>query len=397
MIRTIALLLVALSLVAQSATAEMTSRRLSSANNAFGFDMLSKLREAEPDANTLFSPASIAMALAMTTNGAAGETRTAMLNTLRLDGADLDDVNQAYRAQHEALEDAGDVTLNIANSIWANENVRFHASFLDRVAGAYDAEITSLPFNLATVGRMNRWVLDKTHGKIDRIISEIDSSDVMVLINAVYFQGMWKAKFDRSNTTDRPFTTADETVKDVPMMSRQADFLYLPHDDFQAVLLPYEGGDIAMAVFLPSKDSSLAEFCSTLRRGTWDRWMAQFRKREGSLRMPRSETEYATELSDALVALGMAPAFNPSTANFSEMAIRGLGPQYIDEVKHKCYIKVDEEGTEAAAATSVKIRSLGYGPTEPFRMEVNRPYFCAIVDRKSGTILFMGAIVDPEA
>ncbi|MCY7279144.1 MAG: serpin family protein, partial [Phormidesmis sp. CAN_BIN44] len=221
----------------------------------------------------------------------------------------------------------------------------------------------------------------------------IDADQVMFLINAIYFKGKWMNEFDKSQTTDQPFTLAGGRQKQHAMMSQRGDYRYTENQQFQAVSLPYGKGRTSLYVFLPKPNSNLADFQKTLTAENWQTWMKTFGKREGSIQLPRFKMEYETQLRKSLSALGMGIAFDPSKADFSNLSATSTR---IDEVKHKTFVEVNEEGTEAAAVTSTGIRATSAQmDVAPFSMTVDRPFFCAIRDNKTGEILFMGAIVDP--
>lgn len=215
----------------------------------------------------------------------------------------------------------------------------------------------------------------------------------MFLINAIYFKGKWMNEFDKSQTADQPFTLADGRQKQHPMMSQRGDYRYTENQQFQAVSLPYGKGRTSLYVFLPKPNSNLADFQKTLTAENWQTWMKTFSKREGSIQLPRFKMEYEIQLKKSLSALGMGIAFDPLKADFSNLSETSTR---IDEVKHKTFVEVNEEGTEAAAVTSIGIRATSAQmEVAPFSMTVDRPFFCAIRDNKTGEILFMGEIVNP--
>ncbi len=367
---------------------------LVSANTGFGFELFHELLGEEPSENVFISPSSIAFALAMTYNGADGETRTAMAEVLGLGGMSLDRVNQANADLMASLQQAEPaVELSIANSLWAREGVEFLPDFLGTNEEFYGAKVTALDFaNPEASKTINGWVSDETRGKIEEIVAEpIDADTILFLINATYFKGKWAEQFDEADTRDDTFTLLDGTQRTVPMMSQSGKFRYFEGDGLQAISLPYQEERVSMYIFLPDEDSSLAEFCAELDADTWEGWVSQLHKQEGSITMPRFKAEYEAELNEALKAVGMEVAFTAG-ADFGNMVEQWV---FISEVRHKSFVEVNEEGTEAAAATSVEISK--EAPTQqPFRMVVDRPFFCAIRDNETGTLLFMGAIVEPK-
>nr|WP_238718085.1 serpin family protein [Petrachloros mirabilis] len=368
---------------------------LIAANHRLGFNLLEQLLQDAPGENVLISPTSVAMALAMAYNGAEGDTQQAMAEALEIQGLSLEALNQANGALKEALaSDDPAVTLAMANSLWARQNVEFKADFLARNRQFYGAEIASLDFgNPKTLNVINAWVNDQTKGKIPGILDQISPEQVMFLINALYFKGDWQTPFDPDQTTDKPFYQADGAEKQLPMMARSDSFQYLETDQVQAVSLPYGEGRWAMDIWLPKSDVGFEAFAKEWTAEQWQQSLNQFRSREGSLELPRFQVDYEASLSSALSALGMGQAFTDE-ANFAGMSDLDL---LIDEVRHKTVLEVNEEGSEAAAATSVGISVTSIQiPQDPFEMVVDRPFMVTIRDRETGTLLFMGAIVDPQ-
>jgi serine protease inhibitor len=366
--------------------------RLVTANTRFGFKLLAQILQSEEPQNLMVSPSSVAIALSMTYNGAGGKTQQAMAQALELQGMSLAEVNQANAALQADLMNADPkVKLAIANSLWGKQGFTFQPDFLQRNQAFYQAEVENLDFaSPAAVDRINAWVKQKTEDKIPEIIQEIDPSQVLFLINAVYFKGNWTRQFDPKLTSDRPFTLSDQTQKTVPMMSQRGDYQYTETDQFQAVSLPYGDGRLSMYVFLPK--AGLAAFTKTLTAENWETWMAQLSKRQGAVQLPRFKFDYSKTLKEALTAIGMGAAFDPSQSDFSGM---GSERVVIDQVQHKTFIEVNEEGTEAAAVTSVGVRTLAAPTVPPFQMVVDRPFFAAIRDNQTGTILFMGTVTEP--
>lgn len=378
------------------------SPALVEANNRFGLKLFANLRDADAAGNVFISPASVAIALAMTYNGAGGETQQAMAGALELNGLSLDEVNQSYAALLQTLATADPkVTLSIANSLWGRQDVAFRQDFLARVKLFYEAEVSALDFSdPATVNAINAWVSEKTNRKITRILDRIADDAILFLINAIYFKGAWVKAFDPQVTREQPFILLDGSQKQVRMMSRSGEFSYLRGDDFQAVSLPFGAPDtesrFSMVVLLPDESSSLDALTARLTAEQWATWMGQFVWSPGFLAMPRYTLEYEAGLNNALSALGMGVAFDPQRADFSPMV--DLRPEnvFISNVKHKTFIEVNEEGAEAAAVTSVEmgVTSAREEP-ERFTMIVERPFLVAIRDDHSGALLFVGAIVSP--
>jgi serine protease inhibitor len=379
--------------ITQPRKVQPVNPKIVEANTRFGFKLFSEILKKDGKENVFVSPSSVAIALSMAYNGANGETKTSMAKALEFQGMTLEEINQAHRNLKAALEKADPkVQLSIANSIWARQGVDFNPSFLDRNAKFYDAKVKSLDFEKPeAVAEINGWVKESTRGKIAKIVDRINPDDVMFLMNAIYFKGKWTNEFDKSDTETRPFALTNGSKKQVPLMKQQGKYRYLETSQFQAISLPYGDKRLSMYVFLPK--TNLAAFQKTLTAQNWQTWMKQFSTREGQIQLPRFKMEYDVELKAALSALGMGIAFEDA-ADFSGLS---KGTTKIDQVKHKTFVEVNEEGTEAAAVTSIGIMPTSIQiPQEPFRMIVDRPFFSAIRDNQTGEILFMGSIVNPE-
>lgn len=369
------------------------------ANTKFGFNLFNEIQKTEQNNNIFISPFSVSVALAMTLNGAADETEQAMTNTLQLQSIDAKSVNPSYAQLNQTLQ-ASDpkVTLTIANSLWARQDVPFKQDFLKRNTDFFEADISTLDFmDPNTVTTINDWVNTNTNGKIPKILERIDPDAVLFLINTIYFKGEWKERFDPSNTRDEPFYLANGKEKSVPMMQRLDDFPYLEEANFQGISLPYGDGQVSMYIFLPSKESELNTFLENLNAENWEKWIARFNEQEVRVQIPKFKLEFETSLVDTLKALGMEIAFDKGQADFSRMApLENLdGNLFISRVDHKAIIEVDEEGTVAAAVTNVGIGVTSLPPPPP-EFIADRPFFFAIRDNETKTVLFMGTVVDPQ-
>ena len=371
-------------------------QQISEADNRFGLKLFRALSEDERDANLFISPLSISMALGMTLNGADGETYEAMQKTLELAGLSEEEINTSYQSLIELLTNLDrKVVFEIANSIWYRQGFAVEPPFIDASQTYFDAAIREMDFNSpAAVQAINGWVEEQTHGKIDEIIDEIGGEIVMFLINAIYFKGTWTYEFDESDTRDEPFTQHDGTDVQVPMMRQEADLPYFETEAFQAIDLPYGDSLFSMTVLLPREGHDVDDLAAELEPEQWNDWVARFRTQEIDLRLPRFKLEYEKELNDVLKALGMEVAFDPYQANFSRInepkRTGRTDSLYIGYVKHKTFVEVNEEGTEAAAVTVVAI-AVASAPVVP-ALHVNRPFVFAIRERHSGTILFIGKV-----
>ena len=373
--------------------------RLTAATNRFAFKLYHQLPKQPAGKNTFVSPASVMMALAMTYNGADEETREAMARAMELQGMTPAEVNQAIADLKSALNPTDPkIQLKIANSIWARKGFVLKPAFVERSKQFYGAEIANLNFNDPTAPQtINSWVNKNTEGKIDKIVDQIEPDEVLFLINAIYFKGQWQFEFKKDATKPDVFRLPGGERKEVPMMSQSGSYLYYKGKDFQSVALPYGTGSVSMYIFLPDEQIGLDQFERNLTPENWDVWMKSFQVTPGDLMLPRFKVEWESKLNDALKALGMAEAFDEQRANFSQIADLNSGNRlYISEVKHKAWAEVNEEGTVAAAVTSVGVSVTSVQqPREKFFMKVDRPFFFTIRDNRTGVVLFMGSVANP--
>lgn len=369
-----------------------TSGQASEAFGArFGWNLLQRLAQEEPQKNLFLSPASLSFALFMTANGARGETLTAMLRTLDSEGRTLEEINRRYDALRTAWQNPGPgVQMRVANALWANRGFDYLPGFSERARAFYGAETSSLDFRSAeALATVNGWVDRNTGGKIREILTAGDlQSAVAALTNAIYFKADWERPFDPALTRPGDFHLPNGTIRQLPMMRQSGKFYHLQGEGFQAVKIPYAGKRFSFYLFLPEKGVGMPAFLSKLNADNWKRWTGGFRETPLQLTMPRFRLEYEAELSGPLSKMGMQIAFSPG-ADFGGMA---SGPLWISRVKHKTVLEVNEEGSEAAGATAVLMtRSV------PASFTVDRPFFCAIRDEMTGETLFMGMVNQPES
>jgi serine protease inhibitor len=365
--------------------------RMVGAGNQFGFDLLREARRGAADRNLFLSPVSVSMALGMTLNGAATTTLDSMRVALRLAGAPLDEINQGYRSLIDLLQslDASS-RFQVANSIWAHSGIPFLPAFLAAGRTHFDAEVRAVDFGApATLGAINDWVSAATDGKIPTILDAIRADEVLFLINAIYFKGSWRTAFDPKQTQDAPFHAADGSTQSVRTMRLQPELQrYASTRDFEMVELLYGNGAFAMDIVLPRPDRSLADVTDGLGAERWAEWVGDLHDREIGLALPRFTLEYQRLLNDDLAALGMGIAFDPVRADFAGMADVAPDRLFITKVIHKTFVDVNEEGTEAAAVTSV-----GVGLTSaPPSMDIDRPFLFVLRERLTGVILFLGQL-----
>jgi len=364
--------------------------------NEFALELTVQLGRQDAGQNVFLSPANVAIALAMTANGARGETLQSMLSALNLNTLDLETVNSNFAALQALLvRDEPGATIAIANALWARAGVAFNADFLQRTQGFYDARIEALDFDQPDAPKtINEWVRRQTNDKIPAVVERIPEEIILLLMSAIYFNGKWETPFNPEFTQDRPFYLLNGTTKELPTMYRSDDFEYLKGDGFQAVRLPYAGGGVRMVIILPDADRTLAQLTDQLSIENWESWREQFSVKEGQLYLPRFTTRYDKQLNQALSAMGMTEAFDGGRADFSGM--RPIPPNvFISQVRHVAYVDVNEAGTEAAAVTSVEMGITSAMPTETFLMQVDRPFFFAIEETSTGSILFTGLITEP--
>lgn len=360
-------------------------------DNAFGFNLFKELHIGDADGNLFISPTSISMALGMTLNGADGETREQMVAMLQKSGLDEETINASYRSIINLLTNLDPkVTLNIANSIWYREGFSVEEAFLDKNRTFFDAEVEALDFtNPASVDIINGWVDDKTEGLIDSIIQEIGADAVMYLINAIYFNGLWTYQFDADLTTDQTFFNADGTESTTPMMSLEGALRYIDLEHAQAIDLPYGDSLYSMTLVLPHADKSIDDVVEQLDPSTWDSWTESMTIKDVTVQIPRFKLEYKKELREVLAALGMTDAFDASRADLSR--INPLRQLFISKVLHKTVLKVDEEGTEAAAVTAVVVETTSIG--QPLVFRADKPFLLMIRERHTGSIIFAGKVM----
>jgi serpin B len=364
------------------------------AYNRFGFELLAQARQKAAGMNVFLSPAGLAFALSMVQNGAKGETLQQMAATLQVKDIAQVDLNTANKALLDRLTSLDPkLKLEIANGLWTDKNAVIEPEFAAVNKSAFNAEVFSADFkDPAFVKTINDWVSDHTDGKIPQMMQgPLDPMLRLIVLDAIYFKGAWLDPFDRGRTRDLPFTLAGGLAVQHPRMVRSGEFSYCEDDAFQAVELPYAGGEVSMDVFLPK--GSLDEFLRTFTAENFEQWTGRMESRRGTLELPRFKLQNEYDLKGVLAAMGMPLAFTRQ-ANFSGISQERL---YISWVKQKTYVDVNEEGTVAAAATGIGARASMVRREPPaFRMVVDHSFLVVLRERKSGLILFLGAISDPR-
>lgn len=376
-------------------------KTLVSADTEFAFNLFRELVNEDSDENIFISPLSISMALAMTYSGAEGTTKDAMSNTLNFGNMSLEDINQGFSNLTESLQNVDEqVELMFGNSVWMSKEFEplVYQSSLDRVQSSFDDQTFIRDFgNPQTVNEINGWIDNATNGKIKNMINQISPELVMLLINAIYFKGTWVTSFDKSQTKPQDFYLSPGNATEVNMMHTSGNFTYYSDGNCQVARLPYGRDKIAMYIFLPNEDVPLDSFIASLNQTTHDAYIGRLEPESNlNVQLPKFTVEYGVKrLNTALENLGMTTAFDPYEANFSGIASTAKENLYISFVDHKAVVEVNEEGTEAAAATIVGIGITIAGPHQPPNFIVNRPFYFEIRDDRSGSILFMGKIVNP--
>ena len=364
-------------------------------NTRFALNLYHALRSRP--GNLFLSPHSISSALAMTYVGARGETAAQMRSTLHFtlpEGT----LHPTFHALDSILTGrtggSGALQLDLANAIWGQSDYPFTPEYLSLLADAYAAEVERADFAAdpgAARTKINAWVLHKTSGKIEELLGPgvVTTDTRLVLANAIYFYGMWKTPFDKDKTILAPSYLLDGKQVLVPMMQRKAMYRYAEDLDYQAIELPYNGETLAMLILLP-RPGSFEAFEAGFTAARLAAILDVLHPQEVALSLPRFELNAEFALAETLAALGMPAAFQPSLADFSGMD--GTRDLSVDFVVHKAFISVNEEGTEAAAATGVGMRL-----TLATTMTVEYPFLFLIRDVETGAILFIGRVVDPSA
>lgn len=370
---------------------------LAKANNSFGFDLFQELHNAAPEENLFISPNSVATALTMTLNGAAGQTFSDMQQTLQLADWQMEDVNKAYQALLPVLPELDvNVDMAIANAIYHDQTYPVEQAFLETNNTYFYSPAGALDFrDPASVGVINNWVSDNTNGLIPDIIDQIPVEAVMYLLNAIYFKAPWRYQFDASLTENKPFFLENQSSVEVPMMTfgEEATVPYQFNDYYEAIDLPYADSVYSMTLFLPEEGVSMDELVNELSGTDWNMLTSAFFNKNMEVYLPRfsMEEKYSAVMKTALTNLGMGVAFKEGEADFSKMGPTDL---YISAVIHKTFVEVSEAGTEAAAVTAVEI-STESSASVPQQLIFNKPFLFVIRENQGNNILFMGKLMRP--
>jgi serine protease inhibitor len=366
------------------------------ANNDFGLELFRVINAQESSANLMMSPTSVSLALGMAYNGAEGTTKDAFDDVLNYEGLTRDEVNEITRDLINTLvtNSKGNL-LEIANSIWYRNEFPVYDAFIEMNRIYFAAEVEDLDFSSPkAVETINKWVADKTHDKIRKIINELSPESMMVLINALYFNCLWETEFDADETAMEMFYNEDQSqYGEVEMMTTEATFNYAATEDFTAVELPYKNGKFSMRLFLPTNENTVNDLIGQLDGATWNSWLEAFEEHdEVQVTMPKFKFEYERSIGNDLSGMGLGIAFT-GEANFSGISEIDL---LISEVIHKTYIDVNEEGSEAAAVTAIVFNTTSVGPSGPVVIRFDRPFLFTITENSSNAIMFSGKLGAPE-
>jgi len=367
------------------------------ANNQFALDFYKEIKDAE--ANIFFSPYSLSIALAMTYEGARGETAEEMRNVFYFPQEDGLRRDSYFSLHNYLVREETEHELNIANALWAQEGFPFLQEYFDIITANYHGLIENLDFAGDPEGStetINQWVEEKTKGKIKDLLSEIDPLTRLVLTNAIYFKGAWVQEFDKEETTEQNFYITPEQAVKVDMMRRldeEAEFPYYETDNLQILEMPYSGKETSMLVLLP-KEHNLEEIEEKLTLENLSTWQENLEEQEIRLYFPKFKLETKYFLRELLIQTGMPTAFT-GLADFSGMT--GKRDLVIDQVIHQAFVEVDEKGTEAAAATAVIMLETAMPIESPVPVFMaDRPFIFLIQEKETGAILFMGKMADPS-
>lgn len=381
------------------ATQSQNFNSISQANDYFGFNLIKSLNQ--KDKNTFISPLSISTILDLTANGAKGITQTEMFQTLGLSSFSPSEINSFNSSIQKSLKSDANKEILVANSIWVDNTLPVLQIFKDLAINSYSAQSQNLDFNKSSsADTINSWVLSKTNNKIKNIVDKTSLSQMkMILINAIYFKSNWLEQFNSESTKKQDFNLENNTKISRDLMNKTDSFSYYEDKNFQAIKLPYRDTNLSMLVFMPAKNQKIDDFVNGLDWEIFNSWIEKLDTREGHLALPKFKIEYENKLNDDLEKLGIETAFdcnNGSNVDFSAISNKEL---CISEVKHKSFIEVDEKGTEAAAATSVGMKTVSSSikpdKTKPFEMIVDRPFFFVIRDQLNDLNLFSGIIKNP--
>ncbi len=366
------------------------------ADQAFGFEIFREVYTLCEEDNIMISPLSVSYALGMTYNGAEGTTLEAFHDVLHFGDLTKEEVNESYKDLMDQLVHLDkQVEFSIANSIWYRLGFSVLSEFIQTNKDYFDAEVKEIDFSdPQTVEIINQWIEDKTNDKIQDMLDFIPPDAVMYLINAIYFNATWKYEFEKEDTYEGDFNLAEGTKHKVDYMRVTGNFAYTSNEDFTAVELPYGDSTFSMVVMLPSPGTALSDLVAKLDDVYWDSWFNNSSLTGVQVDLPKFKYEFKKLLNDPLINLGLGVAFSGG-ADFTR--INPAGGLFISRVIHQTFIDVQEEGTEAAAATIVEIKyTSSNGGGSPIYFKADKPFLYLIKENSTGAIIFIGKVGKPE-
>lgn len=355
----------------------------------FTFEFIDRIN-AEAEKDYIVSPLSMQFLLGMILNGAQGETADQIAEVLGYGAGEIAQVNEYCLSMLNQLPNLDRKTgIAIANAIYVDEGYGLKDAYKSEVGKYYKAEVANLDFSdgASALKEINGWCKKNTGGMIDKILDEVSPEMLAYLLNALYFKGQWKDKFSKSRSAEETFTNEAGTKSQVTMMKTEKKFPYAENDIYQAVKLPYGNGAYAMTVLLPKKGHTVADISATLCKSDWDSIRYGFDKCEVDLWLPRFETKYNIKLNDLLSAMGMPDSFDPAKADFKAMSGDALCLSFVQQ---HAAIKVDEEGTEAAAVSSAGMLKEAAMPMDNAVFHADHPFLYLITESSTGVVLFAG-------
>ena len=357
-------------------------------SNTFAFDFLDRINTAE-EGDFIISPLSMQFLLGMLLDGAQNGTADEICKVLGYGAGEVDAVNEYCLSMMQQLPSLDKKTkLSIANAIFVNKQYSLKDSYRSTVGKYYLAEVANLDFfdGAGALKTINGWCDKQTNGMIPKVLDEVSPDMLAYLLNALYFKSQWKEKFPKGNTANESFTIGNGTAKKVPMMKHNGHFMYQDNNIFRVVRLPYGNGAFSMLVILPQSGKTIAEVTSALKDFDWNGFLSGMVSCDVDIWLPKFETKYSKKLNDILSDMGMPSSFT-TAANFMAMSDASLCLSF---VKQDAVIKVDEEGTEAAAVSSAGLLATSAGPGEHIVFHADHPFLYLITESSTGAILFAG-------
>jgi serpin B len=356
--------------------------------NHFAFEFLKKVNQ-ETAGEYMVSPLSLQFLLSMVLNGAQGTSADEILDVLGYEKGETDKINDYCALMLNQLPKVDSLTkLNIANALVVNEKYPLLKSYNKKVKSVYEAEISQLDFTQKeeVLARVNGWCNEKSEGLIPKIMDDVEPGMMAVLMNAVYFKSSWTTPFNKKATTESDFTSEDGSKKSVPMMQKTEQLPYWENEDFQMVQLPYSKGSFSMTVLLPKEGEKVADIIDELDEENWNEWRQSCTNKKVRLALPRFESKFHIDLNKILSDMGMPSIF---TAN-ADLGAMFRSPAYMSVIQQDSAIKIDEEGSEAAAITSGMVRAMAARPEETIDFTADHSFLYLITENTTGTVLFAG-------